>query len=88
MKSKTTTAAAVKSMKASKKQIASRQFTDAIKGKLEEIKNDHHNYKANPASLALFGYNTFNVYQAMPTQTKSRQPQGSPALTSHQLVLF
>jgi len=77
-----------KSMKASRNKPGHKETFDAIKHKLEEIKKDHRDYKASPASLALFGYNSFNVYHAMPSQTKSRQPQGSPACTSHQLVLF
>jgi len=86
MKSKST-ATAVKSM-AAKKRIAYSEAADAIKTKLEEIKQDHRTYKANAASLALFGHNPFPSVPSVPAQTKSRQPQGLPAHTSHQLRLF
>ena len=87
MKSKSTLTA-VKSMKADKRKIAYSEAADAIKSKLAEIKQDHHTYKANAASLALFGHNPFPAVPHLPTQTKSRQPQGLPAHTSHQLRLF
>jgi len=87
MKSKSI-ATAVKSMKASTKKTAYSAAADAIKTKLEEIKQDHHTYKANPASLALFGQNPFPAVPPVRTQIKSRQPQGLPAHTSHQLRLF
>jgi hypothetical protein len=87
MKSKST-ATAIKSMKADKKRIAYSAAADAIKSKLEEIKQDHHTYRANAASLALFGQNPFPAVPSIRTQTKSRQPQGLPAHTSHQLRLF
>jgi hypothetical protein len=86
MKSNINTSA-VKSMKASKKTGYS-AAADAIKNKLEEIKQDHHTYRANPASLALFGHNPFKAVPSASAQIKSRQPQGPPAHTSHQLALF
>lgn len=86
MKSNINTSA-VKSMKASKKSGYS-AAADAIKNKLEEIRQDHHTYKANAASLALFGHNPFRAVPPAATHIKSRQPQGPPAHTSHQLALF
>lgn len=78
---------AVKSM-ACKKKVAYSAAADAIKNKLEEIKQDHHTYKANAASLALFGHNPFQSIPPASTQIKTRQPIGLPAHTAHQLRLF
>jgi len=86
MKSNINTSA-VKSMKASKKTGYS-AAADAIKNKLEEIKQDHRTYKANAASLALFGHNPFSDIPSAAAQIKSRQPHGLSAHTSHQLRLF
>jgi hypothetical protein len=75
-------------MKATTKKTTYLQAMYAIERKLDEIKQDNRSAKSRPASLALFGYNAFNATSTSSKKTKSRQPQGSPALTSHQLVLF
>jgi len=81
-------AAIVKSMKATTKKTSYMQAMYAIEKKLDEIKKDNRSAKGRPASLALFGHNSFDIVAPVPKNTKSRQPQGLPALTSHQLVLF
>ncbi|HEY4150862.1 MAG TPA: hypothetical protein VGM41_18115 [Chitinophagaceae bacterium] len=81
-------AAIVKSMKATTKKTAYLQAMYAIERKLDEIKKDNRVAKDRPASLALFGYNALHSTPVSSPKTKSRQLQGSPALTSQQLVLF
>ncbi|MBS1563658.1 MAG: hypothetical protein JST39_04680 [Bacteroidetes bacterium] len=79
-------AASVKSMKAAKKSNYS-AAADAIKNKLVEIKQDHHTYKANPASLALFGQNPFQSIPSATVHMKHWQ-QAQPTRVPHQLSLF
>lgn len=83
MKSKTKTST-VKSM-AAKSKINYSEAADAIKNKLEEIKQSHHAYKANVPTLALFGQSPF---QAISSHTNYPKAKVLSARTASQLALF
>jgi len=85
MKFKTKTST-VKSMAA--KKIAYSEAADAIKNKLEEIKQDHRSYKANIPSLALFGQNPFQAIPPVHTNTSYPQAKVLRGRTASQLALF